>query len=83
MSGSFESLRWNACVHRLDLVFTLIRKSSCGMDSEPMLTPREKSPLPENFSSEEDGTHDAASSRTVSPTHCQRAIPVPVIAALR
>ena len=40
-----------------------------------MLTPLEKSPLPETFSSEEDRTHDAASSRTVSPTQYQRAIP--------
>ena len=47
-------------------VYTLIRKSLRGMESEPMLTPREKSPLPENFSSEEDRTHDAASSRTAS-----------------
>ena len=47
-----------------------------GMESEPMLTPREKSPRPEKFSSEEDGTHDAASSRTASPTHHQRAIRV-------
>ena len=34
-----------------------------------MLTPREKSPLEEKFSSEEDQTHDAVSSRTASPTH--------------
>ena len=46
-----------------------------GMESEPMLTPREKSTLPEKFSSEEDRTHDAASSRTASPTHYQRANP--------
>ena len=45
------------------------------MESEPMLTPRGKSPLQEKFSPEEDRTHDAASSRTVSPTHYQRAIP--------
>ena len=38
------------------------------MESEPMLTPREKSPLPEKFSSEEDRTQDTASSRTASPT---------------
>ena len=49
-----------------------------------MLTPREKSPLPEKKSSEEDRTHDAASSikhdaASVSPTHCQRAIPAPAI----
>ena len=48
------------------------------MKSEPMLTPREKSTLPEIFSPEEDRTHDAASSRTASPTHDQRAIPAPV-----
>ena len=41
-----------------------------------MLTPREKSPLPEKkFSLEEDQTHDPVSSRTSSPTHYQRAIP--------
>ena len=44
---------------------------------EPMLTPREKSPLLEKFSSEEDRTHNAASSRTASPTHYQQAIPAP------
>ena len=42
-----------------------------------MLTPQEKSPLLEKFYSEEDRTHDAASSRIVSPTHYQRAILVP------
>ena len=45
------------------------------MESEPMLTPREKFPLLEKFSSEEDRTHDAASSRTVRATHYQWAIP--------
>ena len=41
-----------------------------GMESESMLTPREKSPLPEKkkISSEGDGTHDAASSRKASLT---------------
>ena len=53
-------------------------KSLGGMESEAMLTPREKSPLPEKFSPEEDQTHDTASSRTASPTHCQPAIPAPV-----
>ena len=48
------------------------------MESEPMLTPKEKSPLLEKISSEEDQTHDAASSRTVSPTHYQRTILAPV-----
>ena len=49
------------------------------MESEPMLTPREKSPLSEKFSLEEDWTNDAASSRTVSPTHYQPAIPDPIV----
>ena len=34
-----------------------------------MLTLKEKSPLLENFSFEEDWTHNTASSWTVSPTH--------------
>ena len=45
-----------------------------------MLTAREKSPLPEKkFPPEavEDGTHDAASSKTAIPTHYQWAIPLP------
>ena len=42
-----------------------------------MLTQREKSPVPEKIFSEEDRTHDAASSRTASPTHYQRAIAAP------
>ena len=41
-----------------------------------MLTPSEKSPLLEKFSSE-DWTHNAASSRTVSPILYQWAIPAP------
>ena len=41
------------------------------MEFEPMLTPREKSPLPE-VSPEEDRTRDAVDSE---PKHYQRAIP--------
>ena len=96
MSASSESVRWNACAHRLDLgiyshpkefgvffaffcfcfcflFFFFWGGGGVGMESEPML--REKSPLPEKFSSEEDRTHDAASSGTESPTHYQRAFP--------
>ena len=40
-----------------------------------------KFPLPEKFSSEEDWTHDTASSRTASSTHYQWAIPAPVISS--
>ena len=45
--------------------FILSSKSLGGMESETMLTPREKSPLPEAW------THSAASHRTVSPAHYQ------------
>ena len=45
MSGSFESVRWNACVHRLDLGLYSHLKEVFGMESEPMLTPREEFPL--------------------------------------
>ena len=49
MSGSFESVQWNACVHRLDLgLYSHPKEFFGGMEFEPMLTPREKSPLPEN-----------------------------------
>ena len=47
MSGSFESLWWNACVHRLDLSLYSHPKEFKEMESEPMLAPRKKSPLSE------------------------------------
>ena len=47
MPGSFESVQWNACVHRLDLGLYSYLKEFSGMESEPMSAPREKSLLPE------------------------------------
>ena len=55
MSGSFESVLCSACEHRLDLGLYSHPKEfeggggggGGGMESEPMLTPREKFPLPE------------------------------------
>ena len=44
-SGFLGSTRWNACVHRLDLILYFHLKEVQGMESEPMLTPGEKSPL--------------------------------------
>ena len=41
MSGSFESVWWNACVQRLDLGLYSHLKEFWGMESEPMLTPGE------------------------------------------
>ena len=46
-SGCFESVRWNACVHRPDLSLYSHPKEFWGMESGPMLTPGEKSPRPE------------------------------------
>ena len=66
-SGSFESVRWNACLHRLDLGLYSHPKEFWGMEFEPMLTPREKSPLPK-MSPEEDRTRDAVDSE---PKHYQ------------
>ena len=74
MSRSFESVRWNACVHRLDLG---LYSHTEEFWRNGVRTPREKSPLLEKISSEEDQTHDVASSRTASPTHYQRAIAAP------
>ena len=49
-SGSFESVRWNACVHRLDLgLYSHPKDFLGGIEFGLMLTPREKSPVPENF----------------------------------
>ena len=62
-------------MHRLDVGLFSHPKEFCGMESERILTPREKSPLPNKQTkkkkkkSKKDGTHDAASSRTSSPTH--------------
>ena len=47
------------------------------MESETTLTPREKSPLPEKNLPRGGSNHDAASSRTASPTHYQGAIRAP------
>ena len=72
MSGSFESVRWNACVHRLDLGLYSHPKEFWGMESEPMLTPWAKIPSTgKKFYPEEDRTHDAASSRKASHRHDQ------------
>ena len=60
MSRSFESVQWNACVHRLYLGLYSHLKEFWGMKSEPMLPLREKSPLPEAQGWVEPATlHDA------------------------
>ena len=46
MSGSFESVQQNACVHRLDLGLCSHLKEFGGNGVRNMCTPREKSLLP-------------------------------------
>ena len=77
MSGSFVSVLWNACVHRLDLSLHSHPKEYLGNGVRTHVNSKVKIALLEKFSSEEDQTHNIASSRTASPTCYQRAIPAP------
>ena len=76
MSGSFKSVRWTACVHRLDLGLYSHPKElgGGGVGVRTHVNSKGKLPSTGKKSSEEDQTHDAVSSRTVSPTHYRRAI---------
>ena len=74
-SGSSESVRWNACVHRLDLGLYSHPKEFWGNGSEPMLSSREKSPLPEAQRRFEPTTLHDAGQRAQHTTDW--AIPVP------
>ena len=65
MSGSFESVRQNACVHKLDLGLYSHPIFVREIGSEPMLVAREKFPLQETQNGQ---TRNAASRRTASPT---------------
>ena len=65
-------------MHRLDFGFYSHPSEFGGNGVRTHVNSKEKSPLPEKFSSEEDRTHDVASSRTASPVHYQRAIPAVV-----
>ena len=71
-------MQLNACVHRLDLGLNSHPKEFLGNRVRTQVNSKGKSPLQEKFSSEEDRTHHAASSRTASPTHYQRAIHPPL-----
>ena len=65
-------------MHRLDLGLYSHPKEFGGNGVRTHVNSKRKFPLPEKkFSPEEDRTHDAATSRTASPTHDQRAIPAP------
>ena len=67
MSRSFEPVRWNACVHRLDLGLYSHPKEFLGNGIRTNVSPKGKIPSPGG--SMENRTRDAASRRTASPTH--------------
>ena len=66
MSGSFESMRWNACVHRLDLGLYSHPKEFWGNRVRNHVNSKEK--IPSTGGSEDVRTCIAASCR-MSPTH--------------
>ena len=71
MSGSFESVRWNAymCVYRLDLGLYSHLKEYWGNVVRTHVNFEGK--IPSSGGSEEDRICDAASRKTASPTHYQ------------
>ena len=77
MSGSFETVRWNACVHRIYLGLYSHPKAFGGNGVRTYVNSKWKIPLPGEKKLEEARTNDSASSKTASPTHYQRAIPAP------
>ena len=67
MSGSFVSVCWNACVHRLDLGLYSHPKEFGGNGVRTHVNSKGK--IPSTRGSEEDRTHDDASRSTASSTH--------------
>ena len=67
MSGSFESVCLNACVHRLDLGLYSHPKEFVGNGVRTHVNSEGK--IPSSRGSEEDPTHNAGSGRTASPAH--------------
>ena len=70
MSGSFESVRWNACVHRLDLGSYSHPKEFWGNGVRTHINSKgiSKGKTPSTGSPEEDRSHNAAS-RTQGAQH--------------
>ena len=67
MSGSLKSMRWNACVHRLDLGLYSHLKEFLGDRVENHVSSKGK--IPSTGGSEESRTCNAASCRLAHPTH--------------
>ena len=78
MSGSFEPVRCNTRVHSLDLGLCSHPKEFWGNGVRTHVGSREKSPLPEKSSSEEDRSHVAALRRTASPALYQLSYSGPI-----
>ena len=79
-SGSFESVRCNACMHRLDLGLYSHPKEFLGEWSLNPCQLQGKNPLYRKISPEEDRTRDAVDSE---PKHYQRAVPAPGVGLKR
>ena len=76
MSGSFESMQWNACVHRLDLSLYSHPKKFWVNGVRTHVHSQGKNPhYQKKLSSEEDQTHNATLNRTASSAHYQQIIP--------
>ena len=69
MSGSFESVWWNACVHRLDFGLYSHPKEFWGNGARTHVNSKEN--IPSIGASEEVRACDTASCRTERPTHYQ------------
>ena len=65
MSGSFESVQWNACLHRQDLGLYSHPKEFWGNGVRSHVNSEEK--ILSTGGSEEGQTHDAVSRKTASP----------------
>ena len=76
MSFRILSMWWNACLHRLDVGLYFHLKEFTGMESEPMLTPRKKSPLLEAQRRVKPATLHLAGQRAQHTTNW--AIPIPM-----
>ena len=69
MSGSFEFVQCNACMHRLDLGLYSHWKEFLGNGVRTHVNSKGNKSLSSTGGSEEDGTCDAASRRTANPLH--------------
>ena len=65
MSGSFESMRWNACVHGLDV--GLYSHPKEFLENGVRTHENSKGKIPSTGGSEDGQTRDSASRRTASP----------------